>query len=245
MPIDRDRVETEVRVVVIDDDCITRQGLRTMLATCPSINVIAAPTLAEAEGWTREWQTVDWAIVDILDEARKAGEPGTDVYTGVEVIRRACRYGAGVETIAITPDHRDPLLGLRIADSGAGYVYERREFSDPRRLIDAVRRPCPRRAPIRHPWWVLQREGLGPGARPNRAVDAFRASGLYGRLDANLTQASIGPRRASIALRDAVSATGFLGSGVSPRWNEIRDYLLKLTGRLAVEPSPLREWANR
>ncbi len=101
-------------------------------------------------------------------------------------------------------------------------------------MVDAVLSPDERHRPVLHAPWVLLEEGLGRGANPNRAVEVFKASPLYGRVRPGVTQAAIGPRRAALRLRDDIIATGFIGRGHSARWNEVRDYLLKLTGRLPV-----------
>lgn len=225
-------------VAVIDDDLITRSGIAALLAGRADVGVDATGTLVEAETWTVDrWAGIDWAIIDIHDHGREVSETGTDIFTGIGVIRSVRKVEPRVRTIAITPTVRNPLLAARLADSGVDHVFERWEFAEQVDLIDALQRPCPSTAPARHPEYVLRAEGLLPRARPNQAMDLFRASPLYGRLSADRTQAAIGPRRAALTLRDAVAATGFIGTGAKPRWNEVRDYLLKLSGRLPVTPA--------
>jgi hypothetical protein len=163
-------------------------------------------------------------------------EVGTDVYAGIELIERLRATGSRTRVVAITPTRANPLLTERLIGCGVDFVYERWDFEEPADLLRAILDPLERFRPRSHPAWVLTEEGLGLWADPNLAMAYYRASPLYGRVRPGITQAAIGPRRSVIRLRDQVITTGFVGVGPRPRWNEVRDYLLKLAGRIPVLP---------
>ncbi|MGH1489510.1 MAG: hypothetical protein ACRBK7_08985 [Acidimicrobiales bacterium] len=196
-----------------------------------------AYTLDEALGHTvGYWSPFDVIVVDVLDEVKQAKEVGTDVYSGVSLIESMRRHQVRATIVAITPTRTDPLLWERLVRSGADYVYERVDFQQSTDLVEAVMRPHDRFRPVSYPKWLLSQQGLGEGADPNRAVAIFKDSPLYGRVREGVTLESIGPRREVRRLKEGIISTGFVGTGPRPRWNEVRDYLLKLTGRLPVEP---------
>ncbi len=229
-----------MRVVVFDDDLLARAGAREVLGAEPSIDVIEAFSLRRGlELPVGYLASFDCAVVDLHDRFRERWEVGTDVYTGLEIIERIRGSGAPVRVVAITPSLADPLLGERLVGWRVDQVHERWEFRRSADLRSAILRPAPDRRPVRHPSWVLIEEGLGHLADPNLAMRHYKASPLYGRVRADATQATLGSRRAAVALRDQVIATGFVGIGPRPRWNEVRDYLLKLAGRLPVTSRPL------
>lgn len=229
-------MQRDMNIAVIDDDLLTQRGAMAVFESDPGFSRSVALTLEEALGKHRSyWQRFDRIFVDVYDKAREMREPGTDVYTGVAVIEAIQRSGFAALIVAMTPTKANPLLAERLKYSGVHYVYERWDFQCVEDLIDAVRNPCDLARPKSHSARVLLEEGLGRWSNPNRAVEVFKASPLYGKVLPNMTQTAIGSRRAAMRLRDEVAATGFVGTGQSPRWNEVRDYLLKLTGRIDVE----------
>ncbi len=226
-----------MRVAIFDDDLLTRWGARSVIAGTDDITESAINTVDEALALTsQELGRFDCVVVDVHDQAREVREVGTDIYTGIAIIGRIRSLGMDTRILAITPTRANPLLTERLIRSGADYLYERWEFQHPEDLVEALLRPDEGHRPLGHPAHVLSEEGLGQRGDPNAAVDAYKSSTLYGRVRPGLTQAAIGPRRAALSLRDAVIDTGFVGTGARPRWNEVRDYLLKLSGRLPVEP---------
>lgn len=226
-----------MRVAVFDDDLLTRAGAREVLRMHPGITVARVRSLnaglAMADG---ELADHDCVVVDVHDQARERREVGTDVYAGIELIERLRATGSGARVVAITTTRADPLLTERLIGCGVDYVHERWDFQEPADLLRAILRPLERYRPRRHPAWVLTEEGLGLWADPNLAMAYYKASPLYGRVRPGVTQPAIGSRRAVTSLRDQVIATGFVGIGPRPRWNEVRDYLLKLAGRIPVLP---------
>lgn len=228
-----------MRVVLFDDDLLARAGAREVLGAEPSIEVIEVYSLGRGlELPAGRLASFDCAVVDLHDRFRARWEVGTDVYTGLEIIERIRLGGAPVRVLAITPTLGDPLLTERLVGWRVDQVHERWEFQRSIDLVTALLRPGDGHRPVRHPPWVLTEEGLGLRADPNLAMSRYKRSPLYGRIRADATQATIGSRRAAVALRDQVIATGFVGVGPRPRWNEVRDYLLKLAGRLPVTPRP-------
>lgn len=233
------RAASPVRAVVIDDDVLTREGARRVFTMHPAIGRYEDHTLEDALGLdAQHWRQFDVIVVDIHDETKQAYEKGTDVYTGVALIELIRSHGIRSRILAITPSRNDPLLWERLTRSGADYVHQRIDFQAPADLVQAVLQPNETCRPVSYPRWVLIQEGLGQGANPNRAVAIFKNSPLYGLVDRDITLEATGTRREVRRLRDQIIDTGFVGSGQSPRWNEVRDYLLKLTGRLHVEPRP-------
>lgn len=225
-----------MRVAVIDGDLLSRRGAKSVFDQSALVRFSTIHTPEEAlELPPDTWRGYDWLVVDVHDEAKEARESGTDVYPGITLIARVRGLGVDVRILAITPTTANPLLAERLIWSGVDYVYERWHFQDSGDLVDALLNPSDEHRPRRHPPHILLEEGVGRYADPNKAVEVFMKSPLYGQVQPGLTQAAIGPRRAAMALRDEVVRTGFVGTGPSPRWNEVRDYLLKLTGRLPVE----------
>jgi hypothetical protein len=224
-----------MRVAVIDDDVLTRAGAKVLFDGNPSFTHSSTFTFEQALATPRErWREFDRIVVDVHDRSRERREAGTDVYTGVEIIESFRRAGATAQILAITPTKANPLLTERLVHSGVHFVYERWDFASGRDLIEAVLTPCESARPKSHHPRVLLQEGVGRRSNPNHAMDAFKTSPLYGRVRPDITQQATGSRRAATRLRDEVIATGFVGSGQDPRWNEVRDYLLKLAGRMAV-----------
>ncbi|MGI9597063.1 MAG: hypothetical protein ACR2QK_12940 [Acidimicrobiales bacterium] len=224
------------QVAVIDDDLFMRMGAQSVFRWHRAIAEPSLHTLDNALVFGPDyWRRFHTVVVDVHDQAKEIREEGTDIYSGVTIIDTIRKSGNDVQILAITPTRANPLLSERLIRSGVDYVHERVDFQRVADLVEAVVNPEERYRPVSHPRNVLIEEGLGHGANPNRAVEIFKASPLYGRVRPGITQAAIGSRRAAISLRDEIIATGFIGRGPAPRWNEVRDYLLKLTGRLPVE----------
>lgn len=226
-----------MRVAVFDDDLLTRAGARHVLRRDPGVTAVLIRSLRTGLAMPDdELVGYDCVVVDVHDQTRELSEVGTDVYAGIELIERLRAAGSRASVVAITPTRTNPLLTERLIRCGVDFVYERWDFQEPADLLRAVFDPLERFRPRSHPTWVLNEEGIGLWADPNLAMARYKASPLYGRVRPGLTQAAIGPRRAVTSLRDEVIATGFVGTGPQPRWNEVRDYLLKLAGRLPVLP---------
>lgn len=56
------------RVVIVDDDDISRRGLAELLGDRPEIDVVAALTHDQARAWQAEWDGVDVLVVDAADD---------------------------------------------------------------------------------------------------------------------------------------------------------------------------------
>ena len=232
-----------MRVALFDDDLLTRAGARAVLRAGTDRERAIDHVSVHSLWWGLELaperlRSFDCVVVDVHDETRARWEVGTDVYTGIEVVERLRSAGSEARVVGVTPTRPDPLLTERLIGCGVDEVRIRGDFQRSADLLDAVRGASPAHRPVRYPAWVLIEEGLVPEADVGRAMAAYKASPLYGRIRPDATQLAIGSRRASVALRDRVIATGFVGSGARPRWNEVRDYLLKLAGRLPVQPRP-------
>jgi DNA-binding NarL/FixJ family response regulator len=223
--------------VFVDDDLLSREGASGILNNDGRIRKpLIHLTLEEAINADLDyWRRFDVIVVDTHDERRAVQEQGTDVYTGVELIESLRLHGITATIVAIVTTRHNPLLWERLTRAGASYVYERVEFQNPADLVRALISPDERYKPVSFPRWVLSGHGLGLGANPNRAVACYKASPLYGEVAPNRTLSATGSRRQVNRLKMEIVATGFVGTGPDPRWNEVRDYLLKLTGRLPVD----------
>lgn len=126
------------RVVVVDDDDISRRGLAELLAERPEIELLATLTHAEALACPERWDQVDIAVVDAADRRRQDDQfPGVSV---VEEIRRR-RSPAQTLVIVITGHFFDDALRRRMREAAADYFYHRSEVQDADALCEAVLHP--------------------------------------------------------------------------------------------------------
>lgn len=232
------------RIVVVEDDPWKRDALADRLDASGQVEVTAALDQDDAAGRVDSfWKSVDIALVDVYDD-RAPGEVGTDLYSGITAIERLGPLK--VTVVAMIPHTPHPLVQLRLAHARPDQVYRRWELADVSRILDAFDDDGHDRRPAWPDPADLRRFGA-ERARPNDAVAAYLSSPLNGLLRPGLSVASLGlPRRKVDELRFAVTETGFTGtehlSGahravLAPRWPDVRDYLLRLLGRLDAPPS--------
>ncbi len=114
------------RVVIVDDNEITRAGSVRLLESEPGIDVVAAMDHATALDWDREWCGVDVIVVDAADESRDG-----DQFPGVEVVchvrTRACDTRPIV--IVLTGHFLDDALRRRMWEADADFFYSRTEVA--------------------------------------------------------------------------------------------------------------------
>lgn len=233
----------ELRIAVIDDDWYKREHMKQELDRSPRIAVVHSIDQDTAATWTDdEWGEIDFAIVDVFDDAAPL-ELGTDMFSGVGALDRL--RALKVLTIAVTPHRHHPLVEHRIYQSGANYVYRRWELNDIDRLEYVLLNPDETRTPAPVPPRVLRRFGADL-ARTNRAVAAYERSQLYGRLYEGVTQRSVKVSRRTVdAFTRSIRSTKFNApppddlpdSRPEAKWAHVRDYLLILLGRKTSPPS--------
>jgi DNA-binding NarL/FixJ family response regulator len=123
------------RVIIVDNDDISRRGLGELLADHPAIDVGAVLSHDAALAWDGSWQKVDVVIVDATDEGR-----GDDGPAGVAVVKHV-RRRAGPHTpviIAITGQFFDDAVRRRMREADADFIYHRSEVQDTDSLYAAV-----------------------------------------------------------------------------------------------------------
>ena len=157
------------RVVVVDDDAISRRGLAELLADHPAIEVLAALNHDEATRWTAEWDEADIAVVDAADDRARVDQfPGVAV---VEAIRRQ-RSSDQTTVVVVTAQFFDAAVRRRMREAQADYFYHRSEVADAEALVAAVLQPAPSHfgVPAEPDPEVLHRLGVTRSTRVNRAV---------------------------------------------------------------------------
>ena len=158
------------RVVVVDDDAISRRGLAELLADHPSIEVVAAVSHEEATRWSEEWDEADIAVIDAADDRARGDQfPGVAV---VEAVRRQ-RSSGQTMVVVITAHFFDDALRRRMREAQADYFYHRSEIADAEALVAAVLQPAPSHlgVPPESDPEALHRLGITRSTRVNRAVN--------------------------------------------------------------------------
>ena len=126
------------RVIVVDDDEVSRRGLGEILADHPAIEVGGVLSHHAALTWDGNWHDVDVVIVDAGDERRLDDHcPGVEV---VEHVRRAAGTHFPV-IIAITGQFFDDAVRSRMREADADFLYHRSEVQDSASLYAAVLHP--------------------------------------------------------------------------------------------------------
>ena len=193
-----------LRVVVVDDDDISRRGLTEILADQAGIEIAAALDHREATAWSTQWADIDVAVVDAADERRRG-----DQFPGVAVVEAIRRYRSPGETtvVVITGHFFDDAVRRRMREAQADYFYHRSEVADAEALIAAVLHPeqTRRRVPAETDREVLHRLGVNSATRVNQAVSYASEFGGATGLSSGRTS-----RRAADRLRAAFNATARL-----------------------------------
>lgn len=229
---------------MIEDDPWKRGALVDRLAASGQVEVVSALDQDDASSRAESfWTSVDIALVDVYDD-QAPGEVGTDLYSGITAIERLAPLNVAV--VAMIPHTPHPLVQLRLAHANPDRVYRRWELGDVSRVLDALQTDGPGRRPV----WPMVDELRRCGAeraRPNAAVAAYLDSPLSGMLRPGLRLSEIAVSRRQVdQLRLSIGRTGFSGteqlSGarrtvLAPRWPDVRDYLLRLLGRLDAPAS--------
>jgi DNA-binding NarL/FixJ family response regulator len=169
------------RVVVVDDDDISRRGMASLLAESPEVSVVAAMSHTDALGWDSGWDHVDVALVDAADE-----NSDTDHFPGVAVVERIRLRRAPQQTmIAVVTGHFfDDAVRRRMREARADFFYHRIDVKDAGALYDAVLRPrsARRGVPAEVDAEAEFCQGVTATTRVNRAVAYAIEHGLEQRL---------------------------------------------------------------
>ncbi len=109
---------TSIRLVVVDDDDISRAGITTILGAAPGLEIVAALDHDAAAAWGERWRGVDVVLVDAADERRD-----DDHFPGVSVIECVRRHRDRRQTrvIVLTGHFFNGALRRRIREAGADF----------------------------------------------------------------------------------------------------------------------------
>src|SRR3954451_2522323 len=128
------------RVVIVDNDAITRAGTRAVLEQNDEIELVAVVDHDTAMAFGAGWDRGDVAIVD----AAAARRPAVDQFPGVAVVRsiRARRASPDLTVVVLTGQSLHPGLRRRMWEAGADFFYGRDEGMTEDELIQVVLRPA-------------------------------------------------------------------------------------------------------
>lgn len=191
-----DRADSKRRVLIVDDNGITRDGLERNLQRSAAVTVVGKLNHDEAMQWTAdEWAQVDVVLLDAADESRD-----DDHFIGAQVVRRirAFRNSSQTLIVVVTAKFFEAGLARRMRDEGADFYYYREEIRDSEKLIEVVLHPSDERrgVPIlpgeAEDGWNL---GLGPESNLTDFVRYVIDEGLVDALDPDGdTPSGPGPR---------------------------------------------------
>jgi CheY-like chemotaxis protein len=169
------------RVVVIDDDDISRRGLTELLADRPELEVAGSLVHDDALEWDTEWDTIDIAIVDAADSRRT-----DDHFPGVGVVDHIRRRRSSDQTmvIVLTGHFFDDAVRRRMREARADFFYHRSELQESADLYEAILHPEKARSGVPESTdpEAQFRLGVVSGTRINDAVRHSGSTGLEGKL---------------------------------------------------------------
>lgn len=171
------------RVVVVDDDDISRRGLTELITDRAELEVVGSLLHDEALGWDAEWNTVDIAIVDAADSRR-----GGDHFPGAGVVGHIRRRRSREQTMVIVLSGHifDDAVRRRMREAEADYFYHRSELQDSADLFRAILHPeddhlgVPERADSE----AQIRLGIGSSTGVDTAVSLSDPMGLRAKVGA-------------------------------------------------------------
>lgn len=195
------------RVVLVDDNELTRRGFAESLSGCPAIELVAASDHIAVLVDPRPWSDVDMVVLDAADETRSG-----DQFPGVHVVRHLRRQaGDHLTVIVITGHFFDDGLRHRMAEAGADFFFLRSEVRSATKLVDIVLHPENYRRgvpPVADPE-RLRLLGITPRSDVETAVGYVEEAGLGAMLDPGAGAAPERPsRRSVIRHREAVGRAG-------------------------------------
>ncbi|MBF4162889.1 response regulator [Nocardioides acrostichi] len=174
-----------IRVFLLDDHEVVRQGLRSMLDAAPDIEVVGEAGTAEEAG---ALIPAAHAHVAILDARLPDG-------SGIEVCRAVRAQDPGLKALILTSYDDDEALFAAIMAGAAGYLLKDVKGMD---LLGAVRDVAAGRSLINPALTARVLEKVRSGSAPRRAPELARLTEQERRLIAliaeGLTNRQIGER---------------------------------------------------
>ena len=117
----------QIRVVIVDDHQMVREGLSAFLQAMPDLKLIADVAKAEAALHYCDEGRVDVVLMDLM-------MPGMDGVTAIRAIR--ARY-PDVQVVALTSFGEDDLIQSALEAGAIAYLFKN---VTPRELADAIRK---------------------------------------------------------------------------------------------------------
>jgi DNA-binding NarL/FixJ family response regulator len=170
-----------IRVFLLDDHEVVRQGLRALLSACDDIEVVGESGSAEEASARIPALRPDVAV---LDGRLPDG-------TGIEVCRAVRSVDPSIRALILSSYDDDEALFGAIMAGAAGYVLQQARADD---LVDAVRVVAEGRSLIdpRLTGTLLDRIRRGPATSPQLAALSDREVELLGHIADGLTNRQIG-----------------------------------------------------
>lgn len=122
-----DRTGDTIRVVLVDDHAVVRQGVRTFLGTQPDLQVVGEAGSGEEGVRLCREHTPDVVLVDLV-------MPGLD---GVETTRRIRQASPGTQVLILTSYHDDEHILPAMRAGARSYLLK---DVSPEELAQAIRR---------------------------------------------------------------------------------------------------------
>lgn len=167
-----------IRVVVVDDDDVTRLGTTMILDGHPDIEVIAALNHVDAAESMGTWTGVDVAMIDAADHRRL-----DDQFPGVGIVQalRLHRSPEQTRVVILTGIMFDDAVRRRMREANADFYFHRSELLDAASVWAAVLdQNAQHRVPRPHRDEALHRLGVTDGSRVNDGVQSAGREGFLG-----------------------------------------------------------------
>jgi two-component system, NarL family, nitrate/nitrite response regulator NarL len=116
----------KLRVLLVDDHKIVREGIHALLSAEPDLQVVAQASSGVAAVLAAEEYKPDLVLMEI-------SMPDMD---GIEVIRRVCRLEQSIRILVLTVHDNSRLVRAAVAAGASGYVLKDESFED---LLSAIR----------------------------------------------------------------------------------------------------------
>jgi CheY-like chemotaxis protein len=203
------------RVVIVDDDDISRRGLAELLADRPELEVAGSFVHDEALEWESEWDSIDIAIVDAADSRRD-----DDHFPGVGVVDHIRRRRSREETmvIVLTGHFFDDAVRRRMREAQADFFYHRSELQESADLYQAILHPDEARSGVPDGMdpEAEFRLGVVPRTQINDAVRLSRSMGFEAKLASRGGDRSRSWSRLRSSFNDVAHLNPVNADGTSP-----------------------------
>ena len=127
MKTETDARSQPIRVLIVDDHAVVRQGLRLLLDAQPTIQIVGEAADGEMAIQLARQLTPDVILMDLL-------MPGMN---GIEAIRRLRELGLPCEVLVLSSSLEDQLIKQALQNGARGYILKASRAAD---LVQAIER---------------------------------------------------------------------------------------------------------